>query len=58
MEKSSAFEIIPADYSPAKIDNSIATLNQPLANMLVRMGLPTENMFFHQLKKEEKSYSH
>ncbi len=44
MEKENSFEILPSDYSPAKIDNSIAALNQPLANMLTRIGLPTENV--------------
>ncbi|MEE3952816.1 hypothetical protein [Peribacillus frigoritolerans] len=38
------FEIIPSDYSPQKIDSSIAALNQPLANMLTKIGLPTENV--------------
>lgn len=36
--------IIPPDYSPAKIETSIFNLNQPLAELLVRVGLPTEDV--------------
>lgn len=44
MEKTETFEIISTDNSPQKIDSSISALNQPLANMLTKIGLPTENV--------------
>jgi hypothetical protein len=36
--------LIPKDTTPQKIENSIAAFNQPLANLLTHIGLPTENI--------------
>lgn len=38
------FNIIQEGYTPKSIDTSVATLNQPLAEMLNYIGLPTENV--------------
>ena len=38
------FDIIKEGYTPKSIDTSVATLNQPLADMLEYIGLPTENV--------------
>lgn len=45
MERSNEFEILPSGgSSPQKIESSITALNEPLARMLVQIGLPTENV--------------
>lgn len=36
--------LIPAGSTPEKIETSIAAFNQPLANLLEHIGLPTENI--------------
>lgn len=36
--------LIPSGNSPEKIETSIAAFNQPLANLLQHVGLPTENI--------------
>lgn len=38
------FNIIQDGYTPKSIDTSVATLNQPLADMLNYIGLPTEDV--------------
>lgn len=40
----SNFNIIQEGYTPNSIDTSVATLNQPLADMLNYIGLPTEDV--------------
>lgn len=36
--------LIPNDTTPQQIETSIAAFNQPLANLLTHIGLPTENI--------------
>ncbi len=36
--------LIPKDTTPQQIETSIAAFNQPLANLLAHIGLPTENI--------------
>ena len=36
--------LIPKDNTPEKLDTSIRAFNQPLADLLVHIGLPTENV--------------
>lgn len=36
--------LIPKDTTPQQIETSIAAFNQPLANLLTHIGLPTENI--------------
>ena len=36
--------LIPTGNTPENVENSIAAFNQPLANLLQHMGLPTENI--------------
>lgn len=36
--------LIPKDNTPEKLDTSIKALNQPLADLLTHIGLPTENV--------------
>jgi len=36
--------LIPTGSTPEKIENSISAFNQPLANLLQHIGLPTENI--------------
>lgn len=36
--------LIPAGNTPERIDTSIQAFNQPLANLLTHIGLPTENI--------------
>jgi hypothetical protein len=36
--------LIPRDTTPERIETSIAAFNQPLANLLNHIGLPTENI--------------
>ncbi len=36
--------LIPSNNTPAKIETSISAFNQPLANLLRHIGLPTENI--------------
>ncbi len=44
MSEDTKIVIIPPDYSPAKIETSIFNLNQPLAELLIQIGLPTEDV--------------
>ncbi|GGF40803.1 hypothetical protein [Echinicola rosea] len=46
MEKENKNQIIliPTGNTPEKIETSIAAFNQPLANLLTHVGLPTENI--------------
>lgn len=39
-----AIILIPSGNTPEKIDTSIQAFNQPLANLLTHIGLPTENI--------------
>ncbi len=43
-EKTPKINLIPFDSSPEKIERSIAAFNQPLANLLQHICLPTENI--------------
>lgn len=43
-ENSTQIILIPKDSTPEKIETSIAAFNQPLADLLTHIGLPTENL--------------
>ena len=43
-EKDKQIILIPSNNSPQRIETSIAAFNQPLANLLTHIGLPTENI--------------
>lgn len=43
-DKNVELEIISTGYSPQKLGKSITSLNQPLANLLEKIGLPTDNV--------------
>jgi hypothetical protein len=36
--------LIPKDTTPQQLETSISAFNQPLANLLTHVGLPTENI--------------
>lgn len=42
--KNTEIILIPKDTTPQQIETSIAAFNQPLANLLTHIGLPTENI--------------
>jgi hypothetical protein len=44
MDGENQIVLIPGGNTPEKIDTSIAAFNQPLANLLSHIGLPTENI--------------
>jgi hypothetical protein len=43
-EESLAIVLIPSDSTPSQIETSIGAFNQPLADFLQHIGLPTENI--------------
>lgn len=43
-KKSTQIILIPANNSHEEVETSIAAFNQPLANLLTHIGLPTENI--------------
>jgi hypothetical protein len=44
MENNNQIILIPKDTNPQQVETSIAAFNQPLANLLTYIGLPTENI--------------
>ncbi len=44
MENNNQIILIPKDTTPQQVETSIAAFNQPLANLLTHIGLPTENI--------------
>lgn len=44
LNKNEEIILIPAGSTPDKIETSIAAFNQPLANLLQHIGLPTDNI--------------
>ncbi|MGA6121647.1 hypothetical protein [Sphingobacterium anhuiense] len=42
--KTTEIILIPKDTTPKQIESSITAFNQPLANLLIHIGLPTENI--------------
>ncbi len=44
MDTNTQIILIPKDSTPEKIETSIAAFNQPLADLLTHIGLPTENL--------------
>jgi len=44
MDNNTEIILIPKNASPEKIETSIAAFNQPLAELLTHVGLPTENL--------------
>lgn len=44
LNKDEQIILIPSGSTPEKIETSIAAFNQPLANLLQHIGLPTENI--------------
>lgn len=49
--------LIPAGNTPDKVESSIAAFNQPLANLLQFMGLPTENILSPIEERRKVIYS-
>lgn len=49
--------LIPSGSSPQKIENSIAAFNEPLANLLEHIGLPTENILSPIEERRKVIYS-
>ncbi len=47
--------LIPTGSTPEKIETSIAAFNQPLANLLEHIGLPTENIL-SPIEERRKGY--
>lgn len=43
-ENTHEISLVPSESTPAKIETSISAFNQPLANLLQHIGLPTENI--------------
>lgn len=43
-DTTSQIVLIPRDATPERIETSIAAFNEPLANLLAHIGLPTENI--------------
>ncbi|SDH52344.1 hypothetical protein ACQ86K_12815 [Mucilaginibacter sp. P19] len=44
MNNNTEIILIPKDATPERIETSIAAFNQPLADLLTHVGLPTENL--------------
>jgi len=44
-EENLAIVLIPSENTPSQIEHSIDAFNQPLADLLSHIGLPTENIF-------------
>ena len=44
MNESTEINLIPSNNTPDKVETSISAFNQPLANLLKHIGLPTENI--------------
>ena len=49
--------LIPQENTPQKIETSIAAFNQPLANLLTHVGLPTENVLTPIKERRKVIYS-
>ncbi|MBK7868710.1 MAG: hypothetical protein IPJ75_17895, partial [Ignavibacteriales bacterium] len=44
MKNNQAIILIPDGTTPEQIESSIAAYNKPLADLLIHIGLPTENI--------------
>ncbi len=44
MDENDKIKLIPSGNTPQKVETSIAEFNQPLSELLIHVGLPTENV--------------